>query len=178
MKTHKLMWALALVAVGGLIACSGGAEPSGAEGPAAAADAPAKAPVAVGQSVDNSLMAMTVPANWDIVDDSEKMKMMTLTKKGSGGAVGVYLKVEGGGNWGGTPEEAVASFAESKSGSAPATATINSIEWVHTTYEAFGTTQTMMVTKKDGNKITATVLGDGYDASPDVRMVLDSLSLK
>lgn len=178
MNTQKRTWIIAIIGLSSFIACGGGAEQSGSEGTAAAAEAPAKAPAHAGQAVGNSLMAMTVPADWDIVDDSEKMKMVTLTKKGSGGAVGVYLKVEGGGNWGGTPQEAVASFAESKSGSAPATATINGIDWVHTTYKAYGTEQTMMVTKKDGNKITATVLGDGYDASPDVKMVLDSLVLK
>ena len=177
MKTRQLTWILAIVVMGVLVACGGGDEASSAA-PADAAAAPAEAPAPAGQPVDNALMSMTVPADWDIVDDSEKMKMVTLTKKGSGGAVGVYLKVEGGGNWGGTPEEAVASFAESKGGSAAATTTINGIDWVYTTYEAYGTVQTMMVTKKEGNKITATVLGDGYDASPDVQMVLDSLVLK
>ncbi len=178
MTTQKRMWGFAIVAIGGLIACGGGAERAGEAAPAAAAEAPTETEAPAGQPVDNSLMAMTVPADWEIVDDSEIMKMVTLTKKGSGGAVGVYLKVEGSGNWGGSPQEAVTSFAESKSGSAPATVTINGIEWVHTTYEAFGTTQIMMVTKKSGNKITATVLGDGYEASSEVQMVLDSLVLK
>jgi hypothetical protein len=177
MKTRHLTWTLAIVAAGALVACGGGGE-AGSAAPADAAEAPAEAPAPAGQPVDNALMAMTVPADWDIVDDSEKMKMVTLTKKGSGGKVGVYLKVEGSGNWGSTPAEAITSFAESKGGSAAATTTINGIEWVHTTYEAYGTVQTMMVTKKDGNKITATVLGDAYDASPDVQMILDSMVLK
>lgn len=104
--------------------------------------------------------------------------MVTLTKKGSGGKVGIYFKAEGAGNWAGTPQEAIASFAEQKGGSAPETTVLNDIEWVSTTYEAFGTEQTMMVTKKDGSKITVTLLGGDYSENPAAKMFLDSLVLK
>jgi 3'-phosphoadenosine 5'-phosphosulfate (PAPS) 3'-phosphatase len=166
------------LSVVGLVGCGGGADQTGAAAPATQEETAVESPAEAGQDVDNSLVSVTVPSNWDIVDDSAKMKMMNLIEKGSGGKVGVYLKVEGNGNWDGEPGEAIASFAESQGGSAPETITINGVEWTYTTYEAYGTTQTMMVTKKDGNKITATVLGDGYEASPDVRMILDSLVIK
>ena len=131
-----------------------------------------------GQQLDTRVMAAMMPEDWDIVDDSERMSMVTLTKKGGSGQVGIYFKVEGSGNWAGTPLEATISFAEQKGGSAPETVTLNEIEWVSTSYGAFGSDQTMMVTKKDGNKVTVTLLGGDYSASPATEMFLDSLVLK
>jgi len=164
-----------------LAACSGGetaaTASSGAASATAAAAAPAAAPAAKGTPIDNNLFSTVLPDGWEVMaDDLANMGMMTLAKKGTGGATGVYLKFEGNGGYSGDPMKDVESFASSKNGTPAETASINGIDWARTAYEAYGTKQTMLVTKHNGTKVTATVMGDA--ASPEVQAILGSFKLK
>jgi len=150
---------------------------SGAVSASAAATAPSSAPAAKGTPIDNDLFTTVLPDGWEVMaDDLANMGMMTLAKKGTGGATGVYLKFEGNGSYSGDPMKDVESFAASKKGTPAESASINGIDWARTAYEAYGTKQTMLVTKHNGTKVTATVMGDA--GSPEVQTILGSFKLK
>lgn len=134
---------------------------------------------AKGKPIETKFFGSTLPDGWEVLaDDLDKMGMMTLAKKGTGGSKGIYIKFEGNGAWTGTPEEAVASFAKSKKGTEPAKITLNGIDYFQTAYDSFGSHQSMLVTKKDGTKITLTILGEDYTRSADVKLFFDTLILK
>jgi ankyrin repeat protein len=134
---------------------------------------------AKGKPLDTKLFTASLPDGWEVLaNDLDSMGMMTLSRKGTGGSHGIYLKFEGNGGWSGTPEEEVASFAKSQKGTTPAKVTMNGIAYVQTAYDAYGTRQTMLVTKKTGTKITLTILGDDYSRSAEVKLFFDTLKLK
>jgi hypothetical protein len=176
----------AVIAVTALVfaaaACGGGSSGSSAA-PAAneptaevAATAPA-APAAAGTPVDNDLFSTVLPDDWEVLaDDLEQMGLMTLAQTGTGGATGVYLKFEGGGSWDGDPMAEAQAFADGQGGTAAEAVTINGIDWAKTSYEAGGVAQTMYITKHNGSKVTATVLGAADD--PGSTAVLAAFALK
>ena len=151
-------------------------EGSNAEGASVAAEASADA-APKGTPIDNDRFSTILPADWEIMNDSiEKMGMMTLAKKDTRGKTGVYLKFEGSGNYSGDPMKQLNDFAAGHDGTPAEAVTINGIEWAATTYEAYGSEQTMYVTSHNGTKVTATVLG-GAD-SPGAKTILGSFELK
>ncbi len=143
-----------------------------APGKAAASSAPAGKP----KALDTGRFATHLPSDWEVAaDDLERMGMLTVQRKGSGGAEAVYFKFEGP-NWSGTPRQAIADFAKGQKGTPPEKAEANQIEFFLTAYEAFGTRQPMPITKKGTTKVTLTVLGD--PTSPAVKTSLGGLVLK
>lgn len=166
----QIVWVLAIVCLVGAAACGGGStatEGGGESDSAKVAVAP----------METAMFTTVLPENWEVMSDAlDKMGMMTLAKKGTGGKVGVYLKFEGHGNWGGDPLTDIQAFSEKQQGTPAEMATINGIEWAGTTYEAYGMKQTMYVTKHNGTKVTATVLGETSD--PGVQAILNAFTLK
>jgi ankyrin repeat protein len=144
--------------------------------PAASGRRAAPAPAGKPKPLDTGRFTTLLPAGWEVAaDDLERMGMLTLQRKGSGGKEGVYFKFEGP-NWAGTPETEIAGFAKRQKGTPAEKRVANGIEFFQTTYEAYGSRQTMLVTKQGTTKVTLTVLGDA--ASPAVRTILDALVLK
>lgn len=185
MKSHRsLLFMLLVIVFGGLVACAGGEEAAAPEAETAPSEAEQVAasdaePTIASEGLDTARFSTVLPEGWEVMaDDLDAMGMMTLARKGTSGAEGVYFKFEGNGNWTDTAENAVASFATSQEGSEPAVLTANGIDWVFTSYRAYGTDQTMMVTGHEGTKVTVTVMGPAYDASPAVQAILNSLVLK
>lgn len=176
----------AVIAVTALVfaaaACGGSSSGSSAapatnEPTAEAATTAPSEPAAAGTPVDTSLFSTVLPDDWEILaDDLEQMGLMTLAQKGTGGATGVYLKFEGGGSWDGDPMAEAQAFADSQGGTAAEAMTINGIDWAKTSYEAGGTAQSMYITKHNGSKVTATVLGPADD--PGSMAVLAAFALK
>lgn len=168
----RMLWMVAVSFIVLTVSCGGGgeAQTSGGEVEKAAAK-PATTPL------DTALFSTVLPDDWEVMSDAiDKMKMMTLAEKGTGGKVGVYLKFEGSGNWGGEPMKSIQDFADKQGGTPAEAVTINGIEWAKTTYEAYGTKQTMYVTKHNGTKVTATILGD--DDTPAIQAIMGAFKLK
>jgi ankyrin repeat protein len=154
----------------------GTAPQAGASSAAPGRTAAASVPLGKPSALDTPRFKTMLPAGWEVAaDDLERMGMMTVQRKGSGGAEGVYFKFEGP-NWQGTPEKEIASFAQKEKGTPPEKVVVNGIEFFRTSYEAFGTRQTMLIAKQGTTKVTLTVLGDA--AGPAVRTILDALVLK
>ncbi|MFC2146590.1 hypothetical protein ACFLRT_04425 [Acidobacteriota bacterium] len=160
----------ALLVIGFVAACGGGGESSGGEAQ------PAKAN---GEVFENDYFKATIPVGWTVFDDS-KLAMMQIYPKGDTSMyrTTIHLKFEGKGNWHGTPEQSIASMASSYNGTAPEKIVINGTEYYKTTYEYSGHKQTMMVAKKDGSKITVTMVGKDYDKNPDIPKILETISYK
>jgi hypothetical protein len=132
-----------------------------------------------GETFENDFFKAIIPGDWTVFDDS-KVKMMQIYPKNDSGMYKptIHLKFEGNGNWHGTPEGSIAGMAKNYKGSAPEKVVINGIEYYKTTYEYGGQKQTMMVTKKDGNKITVTMVGKDYDKNPAIPKILETISYK
>lgn len=180
MKRFQLVVGFLIVTIAGVAACGGGSSPQAtAEGKAPAATAaPEAAATPAAEPLDTAKFATVLPEGWQIAaDDLESMGMMTLTRKNSGDK-GVYLKFEGNGAWDGDPMQEMTAFAEKQGGTPAESVTINGIDWATTSYTAYGTAQIMMVTKHNGTKVTATILGDGYGQEPGVTAILDAMQLK
>ena len=90
----------------------------------------------------------------------------------------IHLKFEGNGNWPGIPEGAISDFAKNYNGSAPEKTVIMGLEYFKTNYEYGGQKQTMMIAKKNGNKITITLVGTDYDKNPDIPKIVETISIK
>jgi len=175
MRRFLLLFVVVLVVVGFLAACGG----SGEKGNGAGADT-AKASAKKGGDVfENDFFKVTLAEGWTVFDDS-RVKMMRIYPKDNKSiyAPTIHLKFEGNGNWAGTPEQSIANMANNYNGTAPEKEVINGIEYYKTTYEYGGHKQTMLVTKKDGSKITVTMVGKGYDTNPDIPKMLAALSFK
>lgn len=175
-----------LLAITGLLAAACGGSTSTAQsadaGGAGSAQAPsAKKPAGIqaakaAATIEKESFRTVLPEGWEILaDDMEKMGLMTLAKKGTGGAQGVYLKFEKG--FKGEPLAAIEKFASKYNGTAAATSQRNGIEWAHTRYAYNGIDQSLNITAHNGSKITFTVMGEDYDTDPGVKAVFDSLEL-
>lgn len=163
-----------LLLVIGLTAACGGNGETGADG-AAKKDA-AKAG---GEAFENAFFKATITDGWTVFDDS-KVKMMRIYPKNDTSmyAPTIHLKFEGNGNWPGTPEGAITDFAKNYKGSAAQKEVINGLEYYKTTYEYGGHKQTMMVAKKDGSKITISLVGADYDTNPAIPQILKTIVIK
>lgn len=128
-------------------------------------------------TIDKATFSTVLPEGWEILaDDIDRMGLMTLAKKGTGGAQGVYLKFEKG--FRGDPMKNIETFATKYQGSAPETVERAGISWARTSYTYNGITQSLNITAHDGQKVTFTVMGDDYDASPGVKAIFDGLKWK
>jgi|GEM_PF-1456228 len=136
-----------------------------------------------GEVFENKFFKATIPQGWTVFDDS-KLGMMRIypEKDTSMYAPTIHLKFEGpiSGHfeWAGTPEQAISYMATNYNGSAPEKITINKIEYYKTTYEYGGQKQTMYVAKKEGNKITITLVGKDFEKDPDIPNILETISYK
>ncbi len=176
-----------LLAITGLLATACGGSTSTAESAesdsAGSANAAAPAEKSAGiqaakaaATIEKQTFRTVLPEGWEILaDDVDRMGLMTLAEKGTGGAQGVYLKFEKGFN--GDPMKAIEKFSGKYNGTAAATSLRNGIEWAHTRYTYNGIDQSLNITAHDGSKITFTVMGEGYDTNPGVKAVFDSLEL-
>ena len=137
------------------------------------------APKNSGEVFENDFFKATLPAGWTVFADS-RVQMMRIYPKADTSiyAPTIHLKFEGNGNWSGIPEQAIADMARDYKGTAPEKVVINGIPYYKTTYEYAGQKQTMLVTKKDGSKITVTLVGKGYDTNPAIPKILDTISYK
>jgi hypothetical protein len=171
MKRFFSMLTVIFMVIGLAAACGGGDSQAG--------DTANKPAQKGGEVFENDFFKVTLQPGWTVFDDS-KVKMMRIYPKNDTSiyAPTIHLKFEGNGNWAGTPEESINSMASNYKGTAPQQVTINNIQYYKTTYEYGGQKQTMMVTEKDGNKITVTLVGKGYDTNPDIPKILDTLSYK
>ena len=130
-------------------------------------------------TVDTPYFTTVLPEGWEVLaDDMDKMGLMTLSEKGTGGAQGVYLKFEGGGNFTGDPMQAIEKFSKRYDGTPAESVTRNGIEWARTSYTYNGIQQSLNIASHNGYKVTFTVMGRGYDADPGVKAVFDSLQWK
>ena len=170
MKRVFLWLVVMFVIMGFAIACGGGADSSSGKAPAKKSG---------GEIFENDFFKATIVKGWTVFDDS-KVKMMRIYPKNDTSiyAPTIHLKFEGNGNWGGTPEQAIANMANNYSGTAPEKEVINGVEYYKTTYEYGGQKQTMLVTKKNGNKITVTLVGKDFDKNPDIPKILATISYK
>ncbi len=158
---------------GSLLACSGGASDPTAE----AASSGSSMKVASGTPLENDRFATTLPDGWEVAaDDLDKMGLMTLQEKGSGGKQAVYFKFEKG--YTGKPMDNVTRFAEKQNGTPAEEVVRNGIAFARTAYEAHGVKQSLNIAAHDGQKVTLTVMGDDYDTSPEVKAVFDGLELR
>jgi len=55
---------------------------------------------------------------------------------------------------------------------------IKGLEYCRTTHEYGGMPQTMLVARKDGNKITLTLVGKDYQTNEDLKKILKSIEIK
>lgn len=168
MKRSFVQLTVIVMVLGLLIACGGSGE-------GGAADAGKKG----GDVFENAFFKATILDGWTVFDDS-KVKMMRIYPKNDTGmyAPTIHLKFEGNGNWGGTPEGAISDFAKNYNGSTPEKTTIMGLEYFKTKYEYGGQKQTMMIAKKNGNKITITLVGKDYETNPDIPKILETISIK
>ncbi len=127
--------------------------------------------------IDTEFFSSVLPEGWEIVaDDLDAMGLMTIGKKGTGGAQGVYLKFEQGAAT--DAMAAIEKFASSYEGSTPMRMERNGITWVNTRYTYGGVTQSLNITNAGETKVTFTVMGDDYDTSPGVKAIFDNTVLK
>jgi hypothetical protein len=161
---------VALLVIGFIGACGGSGNGSGGD------TQPAKAS---GETFENDYFKAFIPDGWTVFDDS-KLGMMQIYPKGDTSMyrTTIHLKFEGKGNWHGTPEQSIANMASNYSGTAPEKVVVNGTEYYKTTYEYSGYKQTMMVAKKDGNKITVTMVGKDYDKNPHIPEILETIFYK
>lgn len=166
MKRYLTYFTILMLVVGFMAACGGG-------GSSAAADKNDD------EVFENNFFKATIPDGWTVFDDS-RVKMMQIYPKNDASMYKptIHLKFEGNGNWSGTPENSIADMAKNYNGTAPEKVVINGIEYYRTTYEYGGQKQTMMVTRKDGNKITVTMVGKDYDKLPAIPKILETMSYK
>jgi hypothetical protein len=132
-----------------------------------------------GEAFENNYFKAMIPDGWTVFDDS-KLGMMQIYPKGDTSIyrTTIHLKFEGKGNWHGTPEQSIANMASNYNGTAPEKVVINGIEYYKTTYEYSGHKQTMMVSKRNGSKITVTLIGKDYEKNPDIPKILETISYK
>ncbi len=163
------------------VACGGNADAGGTlgaggnakEGPENSGVQAAKA----ADTIDKPDFSTVLPEGWEILaDDIDRMGLMTLAKKGTGGSQGVYLKFEKG--FSGDPMKKIEKFAEKYEGSAPETSLRANVPWAHTRYIHNGISQSLNITAHGGQKVTFTVMGDDYAKSPGVKAIFDGLKLK
>lgn len=166
------------------VGCGGNADAEGAVADGKVADTAKSAPAAEGVqaakaagTIDKATFSTVLPEGWEILaDDFDRMGLMTLAEKGTGGSQGVYLKFEKGFN--GDPMKNIEKFAAKYEGSAPETTVRAGIPWARTSYTYNGITQSLNITAHGGQKVTFTVMGDAYDASPGVKAIFDGLKFK
>ena len=155
---------------------SANAVAASADEPTAAAGANVEA-AKVSAPIDTSLFSSVLPEGWEIVaDDLEAMGLMTIGKKGTAGAQGVYVKFQKGAAT--DAMAAITKFASSYDGSTPKNVERNGISWAHTRYTYAGVDQSLNITNVGETKVTFTVMGDDYDTSPGVRAIFDNTVLK
>ena len=139
-----------------------------------AASAIEAAPTA--ELLETKYFSAGLPIGWEVLaDDLERMGMMTLSEKGSGGAQGVYLKFEAG--FSGDPMKPIEKFAEKYGGTPAERVSRNGVDWARTRYSYNGIDQSLNITAHGGRKVTFTVMGRDYDEDPGVKAIFDSLSL-
>ena len=174
MKRIFLHVVVVLLVIGFLSACGGGDGTQGA--------AEAKASKAKGSVFENDFFKADIPEGWTVFDDS-KVAMMRIypEKDKSVFAPTIHLKFEGKkagrSEWSGTPEQSIADMAKNYKGTAPEKVVINGVEYYKTTYD-YGGKQTMMVARKDGTKITVTLVGRDYHKNPTIEEILKTISYK
>lgn len=182
--TARSLATLLLLPVIFAVGCGAGADAEGTVADGKVASTAKGAPAAEGvqaakaaSTIDKATFSTVLPEGWEILaDDIDRMGLMTLAKKGTGGSQGVYLKFEKGFN--GDPMKNIEKVATKYQGSAPETAVRARIPWASTSYTYNGITQSLNITAHGGQKVTFTVMGDDYDASPGVRAIFDGLNLK
>lgn len=167
---------IVLLAFGLFIACGDNETPSADVAEETAAPEAAET---AANTFENSFFKADIPAGWTVFDDS-KVKMMRIypEKDTSIFAPTIHFKFEGSGKWGSTPEQAIKEMAGNYEGSAPEKEIINGVEYWKTMYEYGGQKQTMYVAKKDGTKITVTVVGRDYEKLPEIMKTLSTVSYK
>jgi len=128
---------------------------------------------------ENKFFKAEIADGWTVFDDS-RVKMMRIYPENdtSSSAPTIHLKFEGNGKWTGTPEKSINYMAEKYNGTSPEKVTIEGMEYYKTTYEYGGAPQTMLVAKKDGNKITLTLIGKGYDSNEELKEILNTIKIK
>ena len=171
------------LALSGLLLACGG--PTGAAETAAAKDSVSPPPSATAPAAKSAGPLTTarfetqLPEGWEVMaDDLDRMGLMTLSQKGTGGAQAVYVKFEGGGGWHGDPMAAIETFATRYDGTPASQKTRNGIDWAHTRYTYNGIAQSLNITAHQGYKVTFTVMGDDYDDNAAVRLIFDQLQLR
>lgn len=180
MKRSRLLGSIIILTVALLVGCGGGSNAPAADSEEKPGDSHAtRNDAGKGTVFENDFFSAVIPDGWTVFDDS-KVRMMRIYPEGDTSifAPTLHLKFEGNGNWGGTPEAAIQEMVERYSGSDPEKTVINGLEYVRTTYEHSGSNQTMLVAKKNGNKITLTLVGRDYESNPDLAEILDSISIK
>lgn len=127
--------------------------------------------------VDTAYFTTVLPVGWEILaDDIDRMGLMTLAEKGTGGAQGVYFKFEKG--YSGDPKAAIEKMAARYGGSPVQVSPRNGVEWARTGYTYNGIRQSLRIAAHGGHKVSVTVMGKDDDEDPGVKAILDALELK
>ncbi|MCB9678109.1 MAG: hypothetical protein H6737_23615 [Alphaproteobacteria bacterium] len=167
---HRVLFVLSAVFA---LACSGGASPGSTAAPAASSGVQA-APAA--GSIEKDLFRTVLPEGWEVLaDDYDKMGLMTLGKRGTAGAHGVYIKLER--NNKADPMQAIEKMAASQNGSPAEQVERHGIPWARTRFTYAGVTQSLNITRHGDHELTFTVMGEDYDDSPGVKAIFDGLVL-
>ncbi len=138
---------------------------------------------AQGKAFESKYFKVTLMPGWTVFEDTKLPVARIYPEKDTGMyAPTIHLKFEGplSGHyeWAGTPDKAIADMSKSYGGSAPEKEVIGGLEYYKTTYTFSNMKQTMYIAKKDGTKVSLTLVGTDYDKLPEIPAMVKTIAVK